>query len=392
MDDPAVLTLAALEADGVGAGRLAQLRDAFGTVAAGVDAARQGADPPAQFPRALFEQVPGRLDLRSAARRIRSLRAAGIEVVCWDDVRYPAPLWLDDEAPPAVLYAWGTLPAALTRPAWRVRAAAVVGTRRPTGRGLALARELAASLAALDVVVVSGLALGIDGAAHEGALDGGGPTVAVLGGGHRYLHPPTHRSLAHRIVRSGGAVLSEHPPEVRPDRHHFPQRNRLVSGLSRLLVVVEAGLRSGANSTAEHARRQHRDVFACPGRPGDPSVAGTLRLIRDGALPFTEHEDVLFRFRAEAGAPSVQRQAGSPASSPGQDRLLVALYDVEEATVDEVSAVVGTPVAVALAGLTTLELRGAVVRTLAGRYRLAGPERDRRTAVRQIRPTERAAS
>jgi len=391
MTDPAVLTLAALEADGVGAGRLLQLRDAFGTVAAGIDAALQRADPPARFPRALFHRVPHRLDLRSAARRVRSLRAAGLEVVCWDDPRYPAPLWLDDEAPPALLYLWGTLPAALSRPAHRVRAAAIVGTRRPTGRGLALARELAASLAALDVVVVSGLALGIDGAAHEGALDGGGPTVAVLGGGHRYLHPPTHRSLARRIVRSGGGVLSEHPPEVRPERHLFPERNRLVSGLSRLLVVVEAGLRSGANSTAEHARRQHRDVFACPGRPGDPTVTGTLRLVRDGALLFTEHEDVLFRFRAEPGAPP-RRPSASPSIGPGQDRLLAALYGFEEATVDEVSATAGLPVAAALSGLTTLEMRGAVVRTPAGRYRLAGPERDRRTALKEARSSERPAS
>ena len=392
MTDPAVLTLAALEADGVGAGRLLQLRDAFGTVAAGIDAALQGADPPARFPRALFHRVPHRLDLRSAARRVAGLRGAGIEVVCWDDPRYPAPLWLDDEAPPALLYLWGTLPAALARPAHRVRAAAIVGTRRPTGRGLALARELAASLAALDVVVVSGLALGIDGAAHEGALDGAGPTVAVLGGGHRYLHPPTHRSLARRIVRAGGAVLSEHPPEVRPERHFFPERNRLVSGLSRLVVVVEAGLRSGANSTAEHALRQHRDVFACPGRPGDPTVAGTLRLVRDGALLFTEHDDVLFRFRAEPGAPRRPRPPPSPASGPGQDRLLVALYGFEEATVDEVSATAGLAVPAALAGLTTLEMRGAVVRTLAGRYRLAGPERDRRTALREACAAERPAS
>ncbi len=391
MADPAVLTLAALAADGFGAGRLLQLRDAFGTVAAGIEAALQGADPPARFPRGLFHQVPGRLDLRSAAQRVGSLRAAGIDVVCWDDPRYPAPLWLDNEAPPAVLYVRGTLPAGLSRPARRVRAAAIVGTRRPTGRGLALARELAASLAALDVTVVSGLALGIDGAAHEGALDGGGPTVAVLGGGHGYLHPPSHRSLARRIVRSGGAVLSEHPPEVRPEPHRFPERNRLISGLSRLVVVVEAGLRSGANSTAEHARRQHRDVFACPGRPGDPTVAGTLCLIRDGALLFTEHEDVLFRFRAEPGAPEGQRAAASPARGRRQDRLLVALYDVEEATVDEVSAAAETSVAEALAGLTTLEMRGAVVRTLAGRYRLAGPERDRRTALRQARATERTA-
>ncbi len=383
MDDPAVLTLAALEADGVGAGRLLQLRDTFGTVAAGIHAAVRGADPPVHFPRALFRELPHRLELRAAARRVRDLRAAGVEPVCWDDARYPAPLWLDLEAPPPVLYLWGTLPPAFARPARRVRAAAVVGTRRPTGRGRALARELATLLAALDVAVVSGLALGIDGAAHEGALDGGGPTVAVLGGGHRHLHPPTHRALARRIVNAGGGVLSEYPPETRPEPHQFPERNRLVSGLSRLVVVVEAGVRSGANGTVRHALRQQRDVFACPGRPGDPSVAGTLRLIRDGALPFTEHEDVLSRFRAEAGAPGGARAARPPAFGPEEDRLLAALDAVEEATVDEVSAAADLRVAEALATLTALEMRGAAVRTRAGRYRLAGFERERRAALRE---------
>jgi len=392
MDDAAVLTLAALEADGVGAGRLLQLRDAFGTVAAGIHAAVRGADPPPSFPRALFRGLPHRLELRAAARRVRAIRGAGLDAVCWDDARYPAPLWLDEEAPPPLLYLWGTLPGALSRPARRVRAAAIVGTRRPTGRGLALARELATLLAALDVTVISGLALGIDGAAHEGALDGGGSTVAVLGGGHRYLHPPTHRSLARRIVDAGGAVLSAYPPETRPEPHHFPERNRLVSGLSRLVVVVEAGLRSGAHSTVLHALRQHRDVFACPGRPGDPSVAGTLRLIRDGALPFTEHEDVLLRFRAEAGAPGRGRAAARPAFGPVEDRLLAALDAVEEATVDEVSLAAGLRVAEALAALTALEMRGAAVRTRAGRYRLAGYERERRAALREAAASRRAAS
>jgi DNA processing protein len=387
MPDPAVLTLAALEAEGVGAGRLLQLRDAFGTVAAGLEAAAKGADPPARFPRALFHQVPARLDLRGATRRVRSLRQAGIDVVAWDDPRYPAPLWLDDDAPPALLYLQGTLPPTLSRSAARVRAAAIVGTRRPTGRGVALAKELAASLAALDVAVVSGLALGIDGAAHEGALDGAGPTVAVLGGGHRHLHPPSHRPLARRIVRSGGAVLSEHPPEVRPDRHTFPERNRLISGLSRLVVVVEAGLRSGSNSTVEHANRQHRDVFACPGRPGDPAVAGTLRLIRDGALPVTELEDVLFHFRAEPGAPVPRPRRTGPAA---HDRLLGALYAVEEATIDELATAVRSPVGEVLSGLTALEMRGSAVRTLGGRYRLAGFERDRRTAAAQAHAAERS--
>ncbi|MEJ2358085.1 MAG: DNA-processing protein DprA, partial [Deinococcales bacterium] len=147
MDDPAVLTLAALEAKGVGGARLTTLRDAFGTVAAAVEAAAKAAPAPAGFPSGVFRGLPRALDLAGAARRASSLRSAGLDLVCWDDPRYPAPLWLDDRAPPALLYVEGALPPTFAEPAHRVRAAAVVGTRRPTARGVALARELASSLA-----------------------------------------------------------------------------------------------------------------------------------------------------------------------------------------------------------------------------------------------------
>lgn len=434
--DPAVLTAAALRVPGVGAGRLRALRDAYGTLAAAVAGATGGGPAPAGFPEALFRRLPSSLDTAAAARRLAEVRSAGLEVLCWDDPRYPAPLWLAPEAPPALLYVQGTLPPTLTLPAPRVRAAAVVGTRRATGRGLALARELARSLAELGVVVVSGLALGIDGAAHEGALDARAVTVAVLGGGHRHLHPPSHRVLARRILTAGGAILSEHPPEVTPEAHLFPLRNRIVSGLSRLVVIVEAGIRSGTNSTAGYAQAQQRDVFACPGRPGDPSVAGTLRLIRDGALPLTEPEDVLCRFRAEPGDPDfrttrladegggaprrgAERDGGASARAApltpltphaahgGPDGVLLeALYGLDEATLDDLAAAVvarsGRPapdrtpgrsgadvapvggpaasIARLTARLTRLELRGAVVRTASGRYRLPAAERRRRAA------------
>jgi len=398
--DPAVLTAAVLRVPGLGAGRLRALRDAYGTLAAAVAGALEGGTPPPTFSSQRFHLLPAALDLDAAARLVGAARAAGLEVLCWDDARYPSPLWLSGEAPPPLLYLQGSLPEALAAPAWRVRAAAVVGTRRATTKGLALARELARSLAELGVVVVSGLALGIDAAAHEGALEGAGPTVAVLGGGHGHLHPPSHRSLARRILAAGGAILSEHPPDIEPEAHLFPVRNRIISGLSRLVVVVEAGIRSGTNATAAYAHAQHRDVFACPGRPGDPSVAGTLRLIRDGALPVTELEDVLFRYRAEPGDPDLPTDAsGSPRpAAPARDRrggleaaLLDALLGVEEATLDELAAAVaaraGRPgaderrppnVSALTAQLTRLELRGAVVRTAAGRYRLSSRDRERR--------------
>jgi DNA processing protein len=380
MDDPVVLTLAALQAQGLGAGRLAILRDTFGSVAAALGAAAAGAPAPPGVPSSLFRRLPEEVELTAAARRVRTIRAAGVDLVCWDDARYPAPLWLDDAAPPPLLYVQGSLPATLAEPAHRVRAAAVVGTRRPTARGLALARELAAALANLGVTVVSGLALGIDGAAHEGALEAAGATVAVLGAGHRHLHPPSHRGLARRIVERGGALLSEHPPDARPERHHFPERNRLVSGLSRLIVVVEAGLRSGTRSTAEHARRQHRDVYACPGRPGGTTFAGTLQLLRDGALLVTEHEDVLFRFRPGSGGVEAEAATSTEPTRTADAPLLEALYAVEEATLDELAGSARLSFGRLAGRLTALEIAGSVVRTAGGRYRLATAERQRRDA------------
>lgn len=389
--DHAVLTAAALRVPGIGAGRLRALHDAYGTLAAAVAAAERHGTPPPSFSKERFQRLPAALDLTGAARTVGEARRAGLEVLCWDDARYPAPLWHSGEAPPPLLYMRGTLPDALRAPAYRVRAAAVVGTRRATAKGLSLARELARALAEMRVVVVSGLALGIDGAAHQGALEGAGPTVAVLGGGLGHVHPPSHRPLARQILQAGGAILSEHPPDVLPEPHFFPRRNRIISGLSRLVVIVEAGLRSGTNATAAFANEQHRDVFACPGRPGDPSVAGALRLIRDGAHPLTELEDVLCHFRPAPGGTDPSTMVGAsrvPEAAVGRSEAVVvdALSELEEATLDELAAALALRiggaswrvpgVAELTARLTRLELRGAVVRTPSGRYRLAARVRE----------------
>ncbi|MEJ2666954.1 MAG: DNA-processing protein DprA, partial [Deinococcales bacterium] len=375
---------------GMGPRRLALLREVYGTLAAAVAGAERGAPAPSGFPSALFRALPGSLDRVRAARELDVARHTGVEVLCWDDARYPAPLWYGPQPPPPLLYLQGALPVTFAVTAPRVRAAAVVGTRRATGRGLALARELAGALARLGVTVVSGLALGIDGAAHVGALEAEGSTVAVLGGGHAHLHPPSHRPLAKRLLAAGGALVSEHAPDVRPQPHAFPLRNRIVSGLSRLVVIVEAGIRSGTNSTAEYAHAQHRDVFACPGRLGDPSVAGTLALIRDGALLLTELEDVLFRFRAEPGDPAyaADRKPLPPGRSPAarglsaaDDGVLQVLYHVDEATLDALGLALRAGAADLAPRLTRLELRGLIARTASGRYRLAAGERERRAQL-----------
>jgi DNA processing protein len=170
--------------------------------------------------------------------------------------------------------------------------AAVVGSRAPTAPGKAFAKELSADLSADGVVIVSGLARGVDTAAHEGALEGGGPTVAVLGCGVDVVYPPESGRLRERI-RERGAIISEYAPGSAPVAWRFPARNRIVSGMTRATIVAEASLRSGALITARLALDQGREVMAVPGSPFFPHTAGSNRLLRDGAAPVTCAGDVL---------------------------------------------------------------------------------------------------
>lgn len=209
----------------------------------------------------------------------------GYEIVTLRDPAYPRRL-ADIYAPPAVLYCWGTLPEPerLT--------VAVVGTRRLTEYGRRAAALLAGGIARAGAVVVSGLALGADAAAHDGALRAGGLTVAVIGCGIDYDYPAANRSLK-REIAAHGAVVSEYPPGVRPDRIHFPIRNRIIAGISAGTLVIEAGIKSGSLITAALAAEEGRDVFAVPGGIFSPMSEGTNRLIRDGAKPAVTPGDVL---------------------------------------------------------------------------------------------------
>jgi len=171
-------------------------------------------------------------------------------------------------------------------------AVAVVGARRASAVGMDVARELGRGLAGIGATVISGMALGIDGAAHRGALDGGGETIAVLGCGVDVCYPPAHRGL-HRRIAMLGCLISEDPPGTEPLHWHFPRRNRLIAALCSAVVVVEAGERSGALSTARHAADLGREVFAVPGSVAATSTLGSNRLLRDGATPLLGLDDLL---------------------------------------------------------------------------------------------------
>lgn len=251
-------------------------------------------------------------------------------------------------------------------------AVAVVGSRRATPYGIAVAERLAAGLAEAGLVVVSGLARGVDAAAHRAALEAGGRTVAVLGSAHDSLYPPEHRGLA-RACRASGAVLTEFPPGTRPLPHHFPRRNRIIAGLTLGTLVVEAAARSGSLATARHAVDSGREVFAVPGPIGSDTSAGCHALIRLGATLVTGVADIL----EELGLPSGSIESGadsgdvrsrepggtSPRPGPEAARLLDALGKRPSGMdLDALLGAAGLPVPVALAAISELERRGLVRR------------------------------
>lgn len=283
---------------------------------------------------------------RQAEAESRRAAALGIRIVGRDEADFPGWLRRVYAAPP-VLWVRGALVGGEGE-----RAVAVVGSRTATGLGLGFARSLARDLAAAGVVVVSGLARGIDTAAHQGALDGCGRTVAVLGSGLDRLYPPENAALA-RAVAKGGAVVSEFPLGTSPWKGNFPRRNRVIAGWARATVVVEAGVRSGALSTARAALDEGREVMAVPGHPSQPGAEGTNALLRDGAALVRGAGDVLF----ELGLAAPEDAAQDP-----PDVVVAALARGVPAGVEEIQARSGLPLPALLARLAELELDDAVVR------------------------------
>lgn len=228
----------------------------------------------------------------AAEKHLAAVEAAGVHITGWTEPGYPAVLLQDDYPPPPILYYTG-VPFETGE-----RAVAIVGTRRASPAGLEFAREVAREVAQAGITVVSGLALGIDGAAHRGALDvTGGRTIAVLGSGHHRIHPLAHRDLAERIVATGGAIYSLWPPTVTAERYTFIERNSVITGLAKVVAIIEAGAPSGALNSASHALRQGKHLCVMPGRPNDPRVSGSLQLIADGSSLLCSAADIISQFQ-----------------------------------------------------------------------------------------------
>jgi DNA processing protein len=299
---------------------------------------------------------------------LRWLEASGATLLAVTDAAYPELLRQSPDAPP-LLFVLGD-PGALAEPQ-----IAMVGSRNPTAGGVATARAFASRFARAGVTVTSGLALGIDAACHEGALAGGGLTIAVLGCGLDQIYPKAHESLAGRIAAEG-AVVSEFPPGVPPLSEHFPQRNRIIAGLSSGTLVVEAATRSGSLITARLAGIAGREVFAVPGSIHNERARGCHELIRQGAKLVERVEDVLcelkLSFESQILAPETVVAKKPPRLDKASKILLDALA-FEPASVDSLIERTGLNSESITSMLLILELEGHVAPHPGGRYsRMAG--------------------
>jgi len=282
--------------------------------------------------------------------------------VRFDEAAYPRPLRHIFD-PPAILFIEGR---GEPGEGFDGVAVAVVGARDATSAGLAMARGLGRALAESGIAVVSGLALGIDGAAHEGALEAGGLTVAVVASGTDVIYPWRNRGLRAEILRRG-LVVGEWPPGTRPRPSYFPQRNRIISGLALGVVVVEATARSGALSTARSALEQGREVFAVPGPAGAPRAAGPHALLKQGARLVETVHDVLDELPFDA----LRSTLRPPAEAASTAQIVRALGEGAP-TVDAIAARTGRKIEEIWGDLLDLELRGRVLRGPGGRFVL-GP-------------------
>ena len=273
-----------------------------------------------------------------------------IHTISHTDADYPSRL-KNIPDPPERLYVRGTLPPN-DQPA-----IAIVGTRKATREGRESARALARELAARGCIIVSGLALGIDSAAHEGALDGKGPTVAVLGCGADTIYPPSHESLGHRIER-GGAIVSEYPAGTPAYPNQFLARNRLISGLADAVVIVEAPIASGALATARHAANQGREVFVTPGPATHPHYEGSHMLLREGARLIRNAKDLL----EDLPTLALPKPELAKASVVQNDPILATLAAAHEPlSVDKIATHTTLEPNVVLARLTELTLDGSII-------------------------------
>lgn len=335
--------------------------------------------------RSIFEASPGKLrNVEGLGEfRIRAIRCFNlmpkaeeeckfvennkINVLFMGQPEYPRRLFNCTDAP-ILLYSRGKADLNCSR------ILSVVGTRLNTDYGRQLTEQLIRDLAAENVLILSGLAFGIDALAHKAALRQQLPTAAVLAHGLDQLYPPQHGALALDMVRHGGALISEFPSGTQPDRHHFPARNRIVAGLSDAVLVVETGEKGGSLITAELANDYNRDVFAFPGRVNDPRSAGCNELIRQNKAVLIRNANDLLQFMNWV-EPSTRQHSLQTALfhelSPEEKQILHLLQTAETRPIDELNILSGLSNSVVAAAILSLELKNLIVSLPGKMYRLA---------------------
>lgn len=334
---------------GIGAVRLRSLLDHFGSLSIAWEASSDQLRETGLSTR-LVENI---LQIRSSIdleKYYQDILSKGISVITSQDEDYPGRLKEIDQPPP-VLYLRGTL---IPDDFWAV---AIVGTRRVTTYGRQVTDELATYLAHNGVTVISGLARGVDAIAHQASVRAGGRTLAVFGCGVDHIYPPEHRALANQIAQQG-ALLSDYPPGTPPDSSNFPPRNRIISGLSMAVVVIEAAESSGALITASFAGDQGRDVFAVPGNILVPQSKGTNRLIKEGAHPLLSGSDLLDVLNLTRV--NEQKDARRIIPMDHTEAAVLKILGREPLHVDEIRTQTGLAIESVSAALVMMELKGMV--------------------------------
>ncbi len=342
---------------GIGPARLRTLLDFFGDISSAWQASRRQLEAAGLQPK-LIDAMEQTRQGEALDNTRRSIEANDIQVLTWEDEDYPRLLRDIDQSPP-VVYIRGQILAQ------DFPAIAIVGTRRITQYGRQVARDLANELARRGLTVVSGLARGVDAVAHQAALEAGGRSLAVLGSGVDIFYPPENRRLAEQMM-ANGAILSDYPPGTKPEAVNFPPRNRIISGLSQAVVVVEAGEKSGALITAAFAADQGREVFAVPGYLYAPSSIGPNRLIQQGAHIFLGAQDLLETINYSGAMEYQKARTALPADAT--EATLFSLLGREPLHVDELRAQSGMAVETVSAALTMMELKGLVRQVGGMRY------------------------
>lgn len=283
-----------------------------------------------------------------------TMQRLNIGILSVDDPQYPDSL-RNIQSPPGLLFYRGNLDCLMGK------CVSVVGSRKASPQGIDVTQRLCRELSEAGVTIVSGLAMGIDAAAHEGCLDGGSPTAAVLGCGIDVDYPVENLDLKERIVDQGGVLLSEYPPGYRANKHVFQVRNRIISGLGKALLLMESRIQSGSMLSVHHALDQGKDVFAYPGIPGTEWAEGAHQLLREGANYFTSAQDILedLGWDAEAPRPTVQQMKELPAMSEDQRRVFMLLSQ-GELSFDQLAAETKLPVPTLNVALTMLQMMGLV--------------------------------